>query len=65
MTLQGLEHRLDRVEAQHADYVSVLSSHTATLANLVAQVSAMQQSISALQQALGPSSARSPYCAGT
>jgi hypothetical protein len=40
-----LEHRLERVEAQHADYVSVLSSHTATLATLVAQVTAMQQAL--------------------
>jgi hypothetical protein len=43
MTIQDLEHRLERVEAQHSDYVSALSSHTATLATLVAQVADLQK----------------------
>jgi uncharacterized coiled-coil protein SlyX len=57
VTYQDLEHRLERVEAQHSDYISVLSSHTAaiaghtaTMATLVAQMSAMVGEMAALRQ---------------
>jgi ubiquinone biosynthesis protein UbiJ len=45
VTLSDFEHRLELVEAQHFDYIKVLSSHTAATASLSAQMAMMQQSI--------------------
>jgi uncharacterized membrane protein len=45
MTFQDLEHRLDGVESQHADYVRVLSAHTSTFAVLVAELAAVRQTL--------------------
>jgi hypothetical protein len=52
-TLQDLEHRLERVESQHSDYVSVLSSHISTLGALVAQGAALQQTTGELVAQVG------------
>jgi len=60
MTLQDLEHRLERVEGQHADYVRALASHTAamasntaTLAGLVEQVRMVTDEVKALKEITG------------
>jgi len=60
MTLQDLEHRLENVEAQHADYVRTLSAHTSTLAVVVAELAVIRQSlvtvvaeVAALRQDMG------------
>jgi hypothetical protein len=51
-----LEHRLERVEVQHADYIRVLSSHTATMASMqqvlmqvVAELAAVRQRMDSLE----------------
>ena len=53
MTLQDLEHRLERVEAQHGDYVRVRSSHTAAMAGHTAALATFSSQMMAMQQALG------------
>jgi hypothetical protein len=53
MTLEDIEHRLDRVESQHADYVRVLSSHTAAMAGHTATLSTLVGQVAVLQQTVG------------
>jgi uncharacterized coiled-coil protein SlyX len=60
MMLEDLEHRLERVEGQHADYVRTLASHTAamasntaTLAGLVEQVRTVTDEVKALKEITG------------
>jgi uncharacterized coiled-coil protein SlyX len=60
MTLEDLEHRLVRVEGQHADYVRTLASHTAaiasntaTLAGLVEQVRTVTDEVKSLKEITG------------
>jgi hypothetical protein len=43
MPAEDLEDRLERVEAQHADYIRFLSSHTSAIAANTASLAAVQQ----------------------